>query len=233
MTESLPYEAIREEIAFTGRRLEHEGLVSATAGNVSARVQPEAIAITPTNIPYPQIAAADVVICDLRGQVLDGERRPSSETPFHTAIYRARPDVGAVVHTHSPYATALAIMRRPIPAVHYVIASFGVPEIPVVPYETYGSNELATQLERVASSGTNGALLANHGAVAFDASLEGAATLASLLEFLSAAYYRTLAVGEPVLLPDKEIERVIERYKTHGQPRDTAAINGAAVSSRS
>jgi L-fuculose-phosphate aldolase len=215
----MEHERTRQEIADTGRRLEAEGLLSTTAGNLSARVAPEHIAITPTNIPYPRVRAADVVITDLEGQVVDGERRPSSETPFHTAIYRARPDVGGVVHTHSPFATTLAVMRRPIPALHYVIASFGVTEIPVVGYETYGSDALARRLEAVAASGTNGALLANHGAVAFGASLAEAATNASLLEFLAATYYRCLAAGGPVLLPADEIARVAERYKTHGQPR--------------
>jgi L-fuculose-phosphate aldolase len=215
----MDYERTRQEIADTGRRLEAEGLLSATAGNLSARVAPERIAITPTAIPYPQVQAADVVITDLAGNVVDGERRPSSELPFHTAIHRARPEVGGVVHTHSPYATTLAVMRRPIPAVHYVIASFGVSEIPVVGYETYGSDALARRLEEVAASGANGALLANHGAVAFGASLGQAAMNASLLEFLAATYYRTLIAGGPVLLPDEEIARVMQRYETHGQPR--------------
>lgn len=212
-------EQTRQEIADTGRRLEAEGLLSATAGNISARVAPERIAITPTNIPYPEVRAADVVITDLACRVVDGERRASSETPFHTAIYRARPDVGGVVHTHSPFATTLAVMRRPIPALHYVIASFGVAEIPVVDYETYGSDALARRLEEMAAGGANGALLANHGAVAFGTTLAQAATNASLLEFLAATYYRCLAVGAPVLLPEDEIARVAERYKTHGQPR--------------
>jgi L-fuculose-phosphate aldolase len=213
------YEQTRHEIAETGRRLEAEGLLSATAGNISARVAPDRIAITPTAIPYPDVQAADVVITDLDGRVVDGERRPSSELPFHTAIHRARPDVGGVVHTHSPYATTLAVMHRPIPALHYVIASFGVTEIPVVGYETYGSDALAQRLAAVAASGANGALMANHGAVAFGPSLEQAATNASLLEFLAATYYRTLVAGGPVLLPEDEIARVADRYKTHGQPR--------------
>jgi L-fuculose-phosphate aldolase len=216
---AIVYEQIRDHVARAGLRLEREGLLSATAGNLSARVESDAIAITPTGIPYPEIAAADVVICDLSGKVLDGERRPSSETPFHTAVYRVRPDVGGVVHTHSPFATALAALRRPIPAIHYSIASFGVSEIAVVPYETYGTDELARELERACATGTKGVLLANHGAVVFDATLEGAAALAGLLEFLAATYHRALAVGEPLVLPDDEIERVIERLKTHGQPQ--------------
>lgn len=223
---AVQYEETRHEIAETGRRLESEGLLNTTAGNVSARVASELVAITPTAIPYPLIRAEDVVVTDLCGRVVDGERRPSSELPFHTAVYRARPDVGGVVHTHSPYATTLAVMRRPIPALHYVIASFGVTEIPVIAYETYGSDQLARRLEAVAESGTNGALLANHGAVAFGPSLEHAATHAALLEFLAATYYRTLLAGGPVLLPDEEIARVTERYRTHGQPRPAQGVGG-------
>ncbi|HXO07664.1 MAG TPA: class II aldolase/adducin family protein, partial [Solirubrobacteraceae bacterium] len=105
--------------------------------------------------------------------------------------------------------------------------------IPVVPYETYGSHELAGQLEQVAASGTKGALLANHGAVAFDETLERAAVLAALLEFLAATYHRALTVGEPVVLPEDEIGRVIERYKTHGQPRTATAPNGTGSAARS
>jgi L-fuculose-phosphate aldolase len=219
-------EATRDAIAELGRRLEREGLLSTTAGNLSARVEPDAIAITPSNIPYPDVTAADVVITDLHGNVLDGSRRPSSELPFHTAVHRARPDVGAVVHTHSLNASTLAVLRRPIPAIHYVIASFGVSEIPVVPYETYGSEALASQLEHVVQTGAKGALLANHGAVVLDATLEQAATLASLLEFLATIYVRALAIGQPCVLPADEIERVIERYKTHGQPRSGVPVGG-------
>jgi L-fuculose-phosphate aldolase len=212
------YEEMREEIAETGRRLEHEGLLSMTAGNISARVEPSLVAITPTTVPYPLIRAEDVVITDLMGAVVEGERRPSSELPFHTALYRARPDVGGVVHTHSPFATTLAVMRRPIPSLHYVIAAFGVTEIPVVPYETFGTQELAQRLHAVAETGTNGALLANHGAVTFGKSLAHAATLASLLEFLAATYYRALVAGGPVLLSDDDIERVIKRHTPTPEP---------------
>jgi L-fuculose-phosphate aldolase len=223
------YEDARVEIARTGVRLEAEGLLSTTAGNISCRVAPDLIAITPTAIPYPEIEPEDVVITDLNGKVTDGKRRPSSEVPFHTAIYRARPDIGGVVHTHSPYATVLAIMRRPIPAIHYVIASFGVGEVPIVPYATFGSKELASNIEKAITADTvYGALLSNHGALAMAADLKSAATNASLLEFLATAYYRTLTVGGGVVLPAEEIAHVIERYKVHGQPApDTSAAAGS------
>ena len=122
------------------------------------------------------------------------------------------------MHTHSPFATVLAIMRRPIPAVHYVIASFGVDEIPVVPYETYGTTDLAERIAEIAATGANGALLANHGAVAFGVTLDKAAAHASLLEFLATSYYRALVAGVPTLLPTDELDRVRSRYETHGQP---------------
>jgi L-fuculose-phosphate aldolase len=223
------YEDARVEIARTGVRLEVEGLLSTTSGNISCRVAPDLIAITPTSIPYPEIGPEDVVICDLDRNVVDGKRRASSELPFHTTLYRARENIGAVVHTHSPYATALAIMHRTIPAIHYNIAAFGVDEIPLVPYATFGSEELAANIEAV-MKGTDGALLANHGAVAVATELQKAAKNAALLEFLATAYYRTLIVGGGVVLPSDEIALVIERYKTAGQPRPepagVAAVGG-------
>lgn len=215
---TIPHEVERRAIAETGRRLEAEGLLAITAGNLSTRLGPNLIAISPSAIPYARTEAEDVVVTDLDGTVVDGDRRPSSEIPFHTAVYRARPDVGGVVHTHSPFATVLAIMRRPIPAVHYVIASFGVDEIPVVQYETYGTTDLAEKIAEIAASGANGALLANHGAVAFGVTLDKAAEHASLLEFLATAYYRALVAGAPTLLPTDELDRVRRRFEIHGQP---------------
>jgi L-fuculose-phosphate aldolase len=212
------HEDMRSRVAELGRRLERDGLLSGTAGNISARVGPKAVAITPSAMPYGEIEAADVVVTDLEGTTLDGSRRPSSELPFHLAVYRARDDVGGVVHTHSPFATALAIVHRPIPAVHYGIASFGVDEIPVVPYETFGSRELAARLESVVRTGANGALLANHGAIALGTTIDEAAALASLLEFIAAAYHRALLVGDPIVLPGEELARVRGRLRTHGQP---------------
>jgi L-fuculose-phosphate aldolase len=224
------YEDARAEIARTGVMLEIEGLLSTTSGNISCRVAPDLIAITPTSIRYGDIRPEDVVITDLDKNVVDGKRRASSELPFHTTLYKARADIGAVVHTHSPYATALAIMRRPIPAIHYNIAAFGVDEIPVVPYATFGSDELAENIEAVMKGGTDGALLANHGAVAVASELQKAAKNAALLEFLATAYYQTLVVGGGFVLPAEEIALVIERYKTAGQPRpepaDLASVGG-------
>ena len=153
------YEDARIEVMRVGVQLENEGLLSTTSGNISCRVAANLIAITPTSIRYQEIRPEDVVICDLDRNVVDGSRRASSELPFHTTLYLPCENIGAVVHTHSPFATALAIMRRPIPAIHYNIAAFKVNEIPVVPYATFGSDDLATNIEIVMKGGTDGALL--------------------------------------------------------------------------
>jgi L-fuculose-phosphate aldolase len=211
-------ESIRADIVETAVRLQRQGLLSGTAGNISVRVDGDLLAITPTGMPYEQIAPADVVICDLDGVVVDGERRPSSELPFHSAVLRARPDVGAVVHTHSLYATTIAILGRTIPAVHYVIAGLDCHEVPLVPYSTYGTGALADGICAALGDGGRAALLANHGALALGDDLAGAARAAELLEFLATVYHQALAVGEPVVLPPEEISVVSGRYRDYGQP---------------
>jgi len=209
----------RAEIASTAVRLQAEGLLSGTAGNISCRTALDRIAITPSGIPYPELRPQDVVVTDLDGDVVDGERKPSSELPFHLAVYRTRPDVGAVVHTHSPYATVLAVMHKPIPAVHYAIASLRLSEIPVVPYSTFGGAQLAADVESAFAAGGDAVILANHGAIAVARDLEKAAANAATLEFLACTYCRTLAVGGgAVVLPPDEIAHVICAYEGYGQP---------------
>jgi L-fuculose-phosphate aldolase len=209
---------IRAAIVETAQRLQRLGLLSLTAGNLSVRVEGELMAITPTGMPYEQIEPQDIVITDLAGNVVDGSRRPSSELPFHSAVLRARSDVGAVVHTHSLYATTLAVLGRTIPAVHYVIAALDLETVPLVPYATFGSDELASGIAAAIGNGGKAALLANHGALALGDDLADAARSAELLEFLATVYHRALAVGEPVVLPSAEIARVGDRYGDYGQP---------------
>jgi L-fuculose-phosphate aldolase len=210
--------ALREQIAELGRTLERAGLLELTAGNISARAG-DVVAITPSGIPYDDIAAADVVLCALAdGGVVDGDRRPSSELPLHRAIYGARADVGAIVHTHSPYATTFAVLRETIPAVHYAIARLRTAAVPVVEYATYGSDELAALAFAALADGARAALLANHGAVALGGDLAEAARNAQVLETLAATCWRARAIGTPYVLPPDEIARVEVRYATYGQP---------------
>ena len=209
----------RKEIVATGNELERLGILDLTAGNISVRVGDDTIAITPSGIPYGQTTPEDIVLCALAdGAVIEGARRPSSELALHRAVYRARPETGAVVHTHSPYATTLAVLRKPIPAVHYVISLLGTSEVPVVDYATYGTAELARHAFAGLSGSTKALLLANHGTIALGADLGEAALNARILETLAATYWRALAVGTPVILTDAEIGDVTERHLTYGQP---------------
>ena len=144
--------------------------------------------------------------------------RPSSELALHRAVYSARPETGAVVHTHSPYATTMAVLRKPIPAVHYVISRLGTSEVPVVDYATYGTQQLAENAFAGLAGSTKALLLANHGTLALGADLAEAALNARVLEILAATYWRALAVGTPVILSDSEIGKVMRRHETYGQP---------------
>jgi len=210
----------RAKIVEVGIELERLGILDLTAGNISVRTGEDEIAITPSGIPYEDTTADDIVVCTLSdGSILDGARKPSSELPLHRAVYAARPETGAVVHTHSPYATTLAVLRRPIPAVHYVISRLGTSEVPVVDYATYGTQELAENAFTGLAGTTKALLLANHGTVALGGDLDEAALNARVLEILAATYWRALAVGSPVILSDDEIGNVIERHKSYGQPR--------------
>jgi L-fuculose-phosphate aldolase len=211
---------IRARIVEIGIELERLGILDLTAGNISVRVGDDAIAITPSGIPYSDTTADDVVICALSdGSIVEGTCKPSSELALHRAVYAARPETGAVVHTHSPYATTLAVLRRPIPAVHYVISRLGTSEVPVVDYATYGTEELAQNAFAGLSGTTKALLLANHGTLSLGSDLDEAALNARVLEILAATYWRALAVGSPVILSDDEIGNVMERHKTYGQPR--------------
>ena len=211
------HEALRERIAALGVGLEREGLLAGTAGNISARAGDE-VAITPSGMRYADTCAADVTIVALDGAVVDGARRPSSELFLHLGVYRARPDVAAIVHTHSPFATVLASLHWALPAVHYAIAALDTDEVPVVSYATYGTGELADNVRAVLPDGTRAVLLANHGAVAFGADLDAAADAARLLETLAHTYYHARLAGDPAILPAAEIAHVRDRFRVHGQP---------------
>ena len=211
--------ATRTLIVEAGIALERLGILDLTAGNISVRVGDDAIAITPSGIPYGDTCADDIVVCALAdGAVREGARRPSSELALHRAVYAARPETGAVVHTHSPYATTMAVLRKPIPAVHYVISRLGTTEVPVVDYATYGTQQLAENAFAGLTGSTKALLLANHGTLALGADLAEAALNARVLEILAATYWRALAIGTPVILSDAEIGNVMRRHETYGQP---------------
>ena len=146
-----------------------------------------------------------------------GTRLPSSEWRFHRDIYRARRDVNAVVHTHAPFATTLACLHRGIPAFHYMVAVAGGRDIRCAPYATFGTQELSDHAV-AGLAGRDACLLANHGMIAVGASLARALALAVEVETLAEMYWRALQIGEPRLLPDAEMDVVLEKFRTYGQP---------------
>ena len=207
--------SLRAAVVETALAMSRSGLSPGRSGNVSAR-SGQSILITPSGMAYDALVPADIVQVGLDGRVAPGQRKPSSEWHFHLAAYRARPGIGAVVHTHSMHATVLACARKPIPAFHYMVAVAGGNDIPCVPYATFGTEALAGHvaaglLERDAC------LMANHGQIAVGASLAAALELAGEVEALAEQYCKVLQLGAVHILDDAEMNRVLDRFKSYGQ----------------
>ena len=214
--------AAREALRSAALRLEEAGLNHNSSGNLGVRVG-KGVLVTPTGIPASALMPEDGVLLDLDGTRLDGARLPTSEWQLHTEILRRRPDVMAIVHTHSPEATAAATLRRPVPAVHYVAARFATPDstapagLPCAPYATYGTAELATNVADTLGEHGLASLMANHGAVVLADGLVTGVALALDLEWLCGVHRRALQQGEPIALDDAEIATVADRFTGYGQ----------------
>ena len=214
---------IRQDIVAACRAMNDLGINQGTSGNVSAR-HGAAMLITPSGLPYDEMMPEDIVVMSLEDGdgSYHGALAPSSEWRFHLDIMLARPEVGGIVHTHSTYATSLAICGKEIPAVHYMIAAAGGPSIRVAPYATYGTEELShNALEALEER--NACLLANHGVIATGPDLQRALWLAGEVETLAKQYVLSLTLGTPQVLPDAEIARVVEKFKSYGPRARTAA----------
>lgn len=206
----------RRSVIETALAMSRSGLSPGRSGNVSCRWN-GGMLITPTGMAYETLKPRDIVYVTGKGTLADkASRKPSSEWRFHLAAYRARPDMNAVVHTHSLHATVLACAHKPIPAFHYMIAVAGGNDIPLVPYDTFGTKELADFVAKGLEK-RDACLMANHGQIAVGKSLAAALELAHEVEVLAEQYLKLLTVGEPHLLPDEEMARVLERFKSYGQ----------------
>src|SRR5690606_14470173 len=161
------------------------------------------ILITPSGLPYDSMRPEDIVVVDEEGRVIEGDLAPSSETPMHTAVYRNRPWVQGVVHTHSRYATAFACANQPIRAAHYLVA-FAGREVPVAEYATFGTPELAEKAIEALPPNGKAVLLKHHGVLTVGASVEEAFRIASVVEYAAEIYYLSLQIGNPPILPDDE-----------------------------
>lgn len=189
------------------------GLNQGTSGNVSAR-SPDGFLITPSGRDMTGLGAADVVPVAMDGGAPEG-MKPSSEWRFHRDIYAAFPEAGAIVHAHSPFAVALACLRRGIPPFHYMVAMAGGTDIRCARYATFGTQALSDAVIE-ALRDRRACLMANHGLVAWGKSLAGALALALEAEALCGQYLRCLQVGEPVLLNEAEMAEVLEKFRDYG-----------------
>ena len=211
--------ALRAAIIATALAMNAADINRGKAGNVSVRLVREGFdgfLVTPTGLPYAQLVADDIVAMTLAGAAR-GARAPSSEWRFHRDIYVNRPDARAIVHAHAPFATSLACLHRGIPAFHYMVAVAGGADIRCAPYATFGTQALSDHAV-AALAGRNACLLANHGMIALGASLDAALRLAIEVETLAEMYWRALQAGEPRLLPAEEMEVVLAKFATYGQP---------------
>ena len=212
--------ALRDAVVATALAMNARGLNRGKSGNVSARLTNaggEGFLVTPTGLAYEDTAPEDIVPVTFDGEAR-GARLPSSEWRFHRDIYRARADVHAVVHAHAPFATTLACLAHGIPAFHYMVAVAGGRDIRCAPYATFGTQELSDRA-LAALEGRRACLLAHHGMIAVGASLSAALALAVEVEALAEIYWRALSIGSPATLADAEMDVVLEKFRTYGQPR--------------
>ena len=197
----------RELIVEYGKQMSAQGLSKGTSGNISIYdKESDLMVISPSGIGYFDTKPEDVVVMKLDGTIVESDRKPSSEWGLHAAFYKEKPGTGAVVHTHSTFCTTFACLNQSIKSVHYVIGGAGVTEIPVAPYRTFGTDELAKS-----------AIGANHGLVASGVNLKKAFSLAVNIEFVAEMQYRTMCIGQPVILTDEQMHASMERSKTYGQ----------------
>lgn len=211
-------ENLRTDVSRAALQCYRANLIQGTSGNLSAR-DPETgyVAITPTGVPYETLTPADIVVVDVDGEIIDGHLKPSSETPMHTAVYRSRPWVRGIVHTHSLFATTFACLGRPIPPVHYLIA-FAGRMIPVAEYATYGTPEMGTNVLEALGDG-KAVLLKHHGVLTVGRSLAEAVSLASIVEYVAQVTYQAALLGPLHPLPDSELKRLTEKFAGYGQSR--------------
>jgi L-fuculose-phosphate aldolase len=212
--------ALRRAVIDTARAMNEAGINVNKAGNVSVRCmrgRHAGLLITPTGLGYVKLQPDDLVFVRLADGKATGGRAPSSEWRFHLDIHRTRPELVAIVHTHSPSATALACHGRGIPPFHYMVAAAGGADIRCAPYATFGTQELSDRA-LAALAGRRACLLAHHGVIACEASLPQALALAIEVEHLARMYLAACALGEPPRLADDEMARVLAAFEHYGQP---------------
>jgi L-fuculose-phosphate aldolase len=209
-------QALRRGMVDVCRQMNVCGVNQGTAGNLSVRLGATQMLITPSGQPYEEMEPGDIAVLGFDAR-WSGPRRPSSEWRFHRDILQARPEIGAVLHTHSTYSTALACLGIGIPAFHYMVAVAGGLDIRCAPYATFGSQELSEGALR-ALDGRRACLLANHGLITLASTAQQALALTVELESLAHMYLLARQSGTPIILDSNEMERVLELFATYGTP---------------
>jgi L-fuculose-phosphate aldolase len=209
--------ALRRAIIAAARRMNELGINQGTSGNLSVRWG-DGFLVTPSGMEYDGLKPSDIVAMDMAGRA-KGTCKPSSEWRIHRDILASRPEAGAVLHAHPPYATTLACLGRGIPAFHYMVAMAGGDSIRCAPYATFGTEALS-KAALAALRGRRACLMANHGMVVFGRDLAHALRIALEVETLAGQYWRALQIGRPKLLSKAEMKRNVEKFKTYGvQPK--------------
>ena len=214
---------LRAALIAHAQRMAPAQLNRGSAGNLSVRAVNAGLSgylITPTGMTYADLTPDDLVFIGLDGSV-HGQRKPSSEWRFHHDVYATRPEAGAILHAHSPFAVTLACLRREIPPFHYMIARFGGDTLRCADYATFGTQALS-DAALAALEGRCACLLANHGLLVFGSDLKHAFDLAVEAEELCEQYWRACAIGSPVLLDADEMHRVLAKFATYGQQPDAS-----------
>lgn len=206
--------AEREQLLGVMQKLLQCGLNRGTSGNASVRVK-DGILLTPTGMDVEDMIASDMVFMNEDGEY-EGDRKPTSEWMFHLDILKQRPEIGAVIHTHSMFATTLACLRKDVPPFHYMIAVSGGDSIRCAPYALFGSEALSKSALS-ALEGRRACLLANHGMIALGEDIKQAFDVAVEVEALCEQYLRALQVGEPKILTDEEMREVFAQFKGYSK----------------
>ncbi|HUX89370.1 MAG TPA: class II aldolase/adducin family protein [Gallionellaceae bacterium] len=206
---------LHQQLLDASHRLVELGLNRGSSGNASVR-DGDGMLITPSAMPVSEMTQASMVRMDLAGKVLEGGK-PSSEWRFHRDILAARAEIGAVIHTHSTFATTIACMRRDVPAVHYMIAMAGGDHIPCTPYSVFGEQELSDHA-LAALQGRKACLLGNHGMIALGTDLADALAVAEEVEFVCEIYWRTLQAGGPHILSTQQMHDVKLKFVEYKKP---------------
>ena len=206
----------REQVIEYSLKLLSEGLTNGTAGNVSIFNREEGlVAISPTGVNYSELTPEMISIVDLEGKLIEG-LKPSSELEMHMILYRNREDANAVIHTHPVYTTVLACLREDLPAIDYMIAVTGATKVRCAEYASYGTKELAENAYKAMGSSL-AVILANHGLTTAGKDIANAFNITVQVEYISNLYIKAKNIGEPIVLPDNEMNSMLERFKTYGQ----------------